>query len=307
MKKILITLAFLLPAFVSAAEAPLIHLSKSNTLVLNDVVTQESVAKIMVQARKMDQTLFSGDEPIYLVLNTPGGDVEAGISLARFLNGLHRKIETITIFAASMGFQIAQQLSTRHIVHQGVLMSHHARGGVEGEFGGEQPTQLGNRLAFFTKQIKELDEQTVRRTKGKQTLETYTHAYDHELWLSDETSVSGGYADDIVNVVCDKSIQGTDTHSAEFMGMPLTFETDRCPLNTGILSVKMQVPTTKGALSYEQFVAEGGRFAADCLVASGTNPKVVCSLDTTLTPDKIEEARKAFIKSKSASRTAAQY
>lgn len=298
MKKLLTALLLLTPAIVHA-DTPLIHLTKSNTLSLNEVVTQESVAKLMVQARKMDQALFAGDEPMYLVLNTPGGDVQAGIALSRFLNGLHRKVETITIFAASMGFQIAQQLSTRHIVSYGTLMSHHAKGGVEGEFGGEEPTQMGNRLAYFTKIIKELDEQTVKRTKGKQTLSNYTHAYDHELWLSDETAVAQGYADDVVNVVCDKSIQGTEEHGTEFMGMPVRYETDKCPMNTGILNAKMLVPTNKGSLTYEEFVSKSGRFAADCLVASGTNPQAVCSLDTTLTPDKIEQARVSFILSKS--------
>lgn len=298
MKKLLTGL-LLLASTAVMADQPLIHLTKSNTLVLNEVVTQESVAKIMVQARKLDQSLFAGDDPMYLVLNTPGGDVEAGIALARFLNGLHRKTETITIFAASMGFQIAQQLSLRHIATHGTLMSHHAKGGVEGEFGGQEPTQLGNRLAFFTKEIKELDEQTVRRTNGKQTLETYTRAYDHELWLSDETSVSEGYADDVVDVVCDKNIQGTEVHKAEYMGMPVEYETDKCPMNTGILGVKMQVPSNKGLLTYQDFVEKAGRFSADCLVASASNPNAVCSLDTTLTPDKIEQARLSFILSRS--------
>lgn len=307
MKKLLIGLLLLLTPGVAFGDLPLIHLNKNNTLVLNEVVTQASVAQIMVQARKMDQALFSGDEPMYLVLNTPGGDVEAGIALSRFINGLRRPTETITIFAASMGFQIAQQLKARHIVKNGTLMSHHAKGGVEGEFGGQEPTQLGNRLAFFTKEIQELDEQTVRRTKGKQTLASYTHAYDHELWLSDETSVAQGYADDVVSVVCDKTIQGTETHKSEFMGIPVEYETDKCPLNTGILNVKMQVPTNKGLLTYQEFVEKAGRFAADCLIASATNPNAVCSLDTTLTPDKIEQARLSFILSKSVTHSTSKY
>lgn len=306
MKKILIALLFLFPS-LAFGDAPLIHLTKSNTLVLNDVVTQESVAKLMMQARKMDQSMFSGDEPMYLVLNTPGGDVEAGIALTRFLNGLHRPVETITIFAASMGFQIAQQLKTRHIVHNGTLMSHHAKGGVEGEFGGQEPTQLGNRLAYFTKQVKELDEQTVKRTKGKQTLASYTKAYDHELWLTDEDSIIGGYADDIANVVCDRSIKGTEIHQAEFMGIPVQYQTDKCPLNTGILDVKMQVPTNKGLLTYQEFVEKAGRFSADCLVASANNPAAVCSLDTTLSPDKIEQTRLTFILSKSVVHSTSKY
>lgn len=306
MKKLLIALLLLTPVAATANE-PLITLTKSNTLSLSEVVTQESVAKLMVQARKLDQAFMAGDEPIYLVLNTPGGDVEAGIALARFLNGLHRPVETITIFAASMGFQIAQQLRTRHIVHGGTLMSHHAKGGVEGEFGGQEPTQMGNRLAYYTQQVKQLDLQTVKRTKGKQTLDSYTHAYDHELWLTDSSSISGGYADDLVNVVCDKSIQGTEVHEGEFMGMPVAFETDKCPMNTGVLGVKMQVPTNKGLLTYQQFVEKAGRFAADCLVASATDRDAVCSLDTTLTPDKIENARIAFIFSKSVVHSTSKY
>lgn len=306
MKKIAVVLLFLC-SFVASANSPLIHLKSDNTLMLNDVVTQESVAKIMVQARKMDQTLFSSDDPIYLVLNTPGGDVEAGIALTRFLNGLRRPVETITIFAASMGFQIAQQLKTRHIVKHGVLMSHHAKGGLEGEFGGQQPAQIDTRLAHYTALVKALDEQTVRRTKGKQTLESYTKAYDHELWVLDEAAVEQGYADDSVDVRCDRSIQGTELHSTDFMGIPIEYETDKCPLNTGILSVKMQVPTNKGVMSYEDFVNAGGSFSAECLMSAGSDTTKVCSLNTTLTAEKLVEAKLTFLLSKSAIHNAARF
>jgi len=91
------------------------------------------------------------------------------------------------------------------------------------------------------------------------------------------------------------------------MGLAVTYETDTCPLNTGVLNVRMQVPTNKGLLTYQDFVNSAGRFAADCLVASANDKTVVCSLDTTLTPDKIEQARLAFILSKTVIHNVSMY
>ncbi len=298
MKKLVVALLLLTPAFASA-ETPLIKLKKSNTLSLNGEVTQQSAGILMKEARQMDQTLFSSDDPIYLILNTPGGDVEAGIALAEFLNGLHRPVETITIFAASMGFQIAQQLKERHIVRYGTLMSHRARGSVAGEFGGIEPSQMGSRFAFWSKKIRELDEQTVRRTRGKQTLASYEHAYISELWLTGEDAVAKGYADDIVHAFCDSSIKGTESHKADVMGFSISYETDACPLNTGLLGVTVGVTTNRGLMSEADFLAKGGSFAPECLTESATNPNKVCALNTTLSFDKLNQAKEDFVKSKS--------
>jgi len=118
-----------------------------------------------------------------------------------------------------MGFQIAQNLGERLVLKSGVMMSHHAEGGTEGQMGGKGQSQLQARIGLWERRIKELDEETVRRTKGKQTLASYQEAYDHELWLTGKEAVEQGYADRVVTVRCDSSLDGYTTHEIMFMGV----------------------------------------------------------------------------------------
>lgn len=223
-----------------------IVLTKDNTMVLNSQVDGESVGAVIMKAKSLDSGLSGrlglNKEPLYLFLNTPGGSIQDGLELIEALNGLGRPINTITLFAASMGFQLAQNLGDRLILKNGVLMSHHARGQIEGDFGGVS-TQMDSRYKLWLDRIRELDEQTVKRTNGKKTYDTYIKEYDHEIWLTGTKSVQEGYADRIVSVRCDKSLSGTTAHEASFFGMTINYELDNCPLNTAPLNVKV------GALS----------------------------------------------------------
>ena len=174
-----------------------------------------------------------------MFLNTPGGSIQSGLEMIEALQGIGRPINSITLFAASMGFQIAQNLDDRLILKNGVLMSHHAAGGFEGSFGGIRPNQVDSRYQLWLDRVKELDEQTVRRTNGKQTYESYTKEYDHEVWLTGSKSVEEGYADRIVKVKCDSSLSGVTTKHASFMGLDIAYDLDNCPINTSPMNIRV--------------------------------------------------------------------
>jgi ATP-dependent Clp protease, protease subunit len=213
-----------------------ITLNESNLVSLRGEVTDESVAAVIQQLRKLDE--MHTDKPIYLFLYTPGGDIQAGLELIEAVHGLHRHVDTITMAAISMGFQIAQGLNERLALKSGLFMSHRAAGGFEGYFGGESPSQLDKRYSFWLQRIKELDEQTVARTKGKQTIETYRKNYSNEMWLSGQQAVEQGYADRVVTVRCDRSLDGTTDHTAQFLGMSFTYQLSKCPLITAAINAQ---------------------------------------------------------------------
>jgi ATP-dependent protease ClpP protease subunit len=176
---------------------------------------------------------------LYLFLNTPGGSIQAGLELNEALNGIGRPVDTITLFAASMGFQIAQNLGERLILKNGILMSHRAAGGFEGSFGGQQPSQMDSRYQFWLDRIRELDEQTVKRTNGKQTYASYIKEYANEMWLTGTKAVSEGYADRVVKIKCDSSLSGSTSHNASLMGFQVLYDLDNCPINTSPLNVRI--------------------------------------------------------------------
>ncbi len=81
-------------------------LTKDNTIVMNKVFTGASVANLANQAKNLDASAPSAD-PIYLVINSPGGSIDAGIELIENLSSLNREVKTINLWSASMGFHTA--------------------------------------------------------------------------------------------------------------------------------------------------------------------------------------------------------
>jgi ATP-dependent Clp protease protease subunit len=273
-------------------------LTDKNTVSLKGAVTDSSVNQLIKTLRSLDTDKEVG-KPIYLVLYTPGGSIQAGIELIEAVNGLRRPVKTVTIFAASMGFQIAQNLEDRLILRGGVLMSHKASGGAEGEFGPGNDSQLDKRLNFWKERLLEMDKKTVERTGGKQTLKSYQDAYENELWLTGSASVDSGYADKVTSMRCSDSLKGTDDQEINFFGMKITIRFSKCPLQTVPEVVEMKVKTNMGDMSVEEFSAKGGILGIDCSIAKNrlTSPdgQVLCAVDSSLTKEKLDQERKKII------------
>lgn len=279
-----------------------IVLTADNTISLNDEINGESVAAVITKAKKLgdvsvlDKVSQKKQGCINLFLRTPGGEIQTGLEMLEALNGLDRCVNTITMFAASMGFQTAQQLGKRYIVQNGVLMSHRARGGFEGEFGGQKPSQIDSRKGFWEQRIQEMDEKTVERTNGKQTLASYQAAYVPELWLTGRQAVEQGYVDEVVEVKCDESLKGVTTHSVNFMGIiNIDYDLDNCPLNSTPMNVRIgRILTNKGMMSMDDFMAKNGGFGSPCLVASGVDANKVCAMNTDLTLERVSSLKSQF-------------
>lgn len=216
-------------------------LTKDNVVVMNDVFLPTVVAQVTQKARDMD-SLLPSNEPIYVILDSPGGSIEAGIEFINNLNSLNRPVHTITIFAASMGFQTVQGVNgKRYILPQGTLMSHRARGAFSGEF----PGQLDSRYNYYLKRVSAMDATAVSRTEGKYDAASYANLIRDEFWCDGKECVDKGFADEVVTPVCDGSLQGTTSEDQKFifMGMPITVTLikSKCPLVTGILDFKISV------------------------------------------------------------------
>jgi ATP-dependent Clp protease protease subunit len=213
-----------------------IVLTADNTVNLNGEINDQSVAATIQALYKLDS---KSKKPIYLFIYSPGGSIQAGFELIEAAKGLQRPVDTITMFGASMAFNTVQALGNRNMLKNGILMAHRASGGFEGSFGGQAPSQIDSRYSFWLQRIKELDEQTVAKSKGKQTMKSYLDTYKNEAWFTGSQAVEQGYADNIVTVRCDKSLEGTSIHKVDFMGMQIQFETAACPLITAPLNVKL--------------------------------------------------------------------
>jgi ATP-dependent Clp protease, protease subunit len=252
MKNLLIALCLLFGAQAFAGDQ--VILTVDNTIAINDEFDGHSVAQIAQKARELDARIPSQD-PIYLVINSPGGSIEDGLELIENLSNLRRPVITISLFSASMGFQTVQALGARYITGMGTLMSHRAAGG----FWGQIPGSLGTRYAFYLKRVQKLDNNAVKRSGGKLTKASYATLIQDEYWCDGQDCIDQGLADKIVSPSCDKSLTGSTNVSIfqALMGavVEVFAEYDNCPLNTNVLKYTLLVngePLFKDGVSIEE-------------------------------------------------------
>lgn len=209
-----------------------ITLTDRNSVRFNEEFTEIYTAKIQGEIIAKVSKLAS-DEPLYIVMDSPGGSVFAGAVLIDNLKALGHPIHTITIFSASMGYQLVQNLGTRYILPSGVLMSHRAAGGVQGQFYGE----IESRLQMIKDVVDSLDQVAADRTKT--TLEEYKKSVQNELWAVGEKAVKTHQADAIAKATCDKSLRGTESRFVNtFLGrIELVFS--KCPIITAPIDFKL--------------------------------------------------------------------
>lgn len=247
-KKLLFVSVFLL-SIVTQAET--VVLKEDNTVSFFGVVNGANVTRAMVDIQRLND--LQTDGPIYLVLNTPGGSIIDGMDFIRFAKTSRREIRTVTIFAASMGFQIVEALPGKRLMAEyGVLMSH--RASVMG-IGGQYPGELNVRVDFLAQISEELDSVAAKRSNLSE--KEYKALIHDEYYATPKKAIQDKFADEKVGVSCDKSLSATNTQEFESMFGTILVEFSKCPLITGPISVQFKVTTdqNKNQSAYELFYA----------------------------------------------------
>jgi ATP-dependent protease ClpP protease subunit len=209
-------------------------LNARSTLTFRGVVTSEKIATMQLELIEMSRKLNVG-ETIYLVLDTPGGEIDAGKQFIDTTKSIPQEVKTITVFAASMGFQFVQNMGERLIVPSGTLMSHRARfGGLSGQVPGEYIT----RLNYGYRGVLKLDVNAAERMGL--SLEKYQALVHDEYWVDGQDAVEDHAADRMVLARCDESFNGTSEELlGEMFGVKIYGVMSKCPIYTGILALKM--------------------------------------------------------------------
>lgn len=228
MIRTLLTLTVALLASVAQAET--VALNETNTVTFRGVVDYDTVAKAQVELMKKAEA----GKPLYLVLDTPGGSVDAGNRLIDTINGLSVKVHTITLFAASMGFNIAQASGDRLIIPTGELMSHRARGGVQGEI----PGSIQVRLNHYLVMLDGMHETSAKRMGL--SLSQYHGLIKDEYWTFGERAVKEKAADRVVTAKCSSELaNGTESITILTLFGALKVTMSTCPLVSGPLGVDL--------------------------------------------------------------------
>lgn len=223
----LLNLLLLIPVLhFTPATAETIALNTNNTVVIRGEITGSTMVAAQLTLAKQVVKRGFRTYPIYIVLDSPGGSIEAGFMFTQFAKTISN-LHTISIFSASMASAIVQELpGDRLVTENGTLMFHRAAAGVEGTV---ETGSLEAQLYYIKKRVLMLENANASRMRMR--LADYKSLIVNELWLDSDDSVLYRAADRKVDIVCSGEMINkieTTTYFSIFGSVQFGFSA--CPL-----------------------------------------------------------------------------
>lgn len=219
-------LLILLVAVDCFASKGIINLNPNNTATLRGEVNESSVREIELKIVELNQIRGDKQYPIYLVLDTPGGEVDSGLSLIEFLKSI-RDLNTITLFAASMGSAIQQGVKgTRYGTETQISMFHRARGTISGYF---EDGEMESRLKMAKDIVRGMEKNNASRIGI--SLEEYKKKVKDEWWIVGDSAIKEHVLDEVVDIHCSNSlVEKKEYAEVQVFIFSMKVEYSSCPL-----------------------------------------------------------------------------
>jgi len=209
-----------------------ILLTPDNHVSLIGEVNQQSVGNFLIEIGRKNHTK-NGE--IYIVLNSPGGQVGAGNNLVehiRFLQAENVTVNCLALNAASMAFAILQACDNRLVTTTSLLMQHQiSNDGIDGSF------ESIRSYVDFMMQLE--DYMTIFQAERlNMTEHNFREKTEHDWWLLGTNAVTENVADQVVTVGCHTSLYAnTKNVTVTTMFGPVDLVYSTCPAVTGYLAV----------------------------------------------------------------------
>jgi ATP-dependent Clp endopeptidase proteolytic subunit ClpP len=142
------------------------------------------------------------EEPIYIILKSPGGNVINGAMIISAMEAAKGPVYTICdTLCASMAAMIFEYGTGRYIVDRSFVMFHPASGGVSGSAG-----RVASRLNSIQRFMGKMEAYVAQRANI--TFERYKQLSGVELWIDGEDAVNTGFADVLVSYILPPAFTG---------------------------------------------------------------------------------------------------
>jgi len=167
-----------------------INIDEKRLLVIRDDVNEGVIDPLIIKMNKLDK---EKKDPIYLIINTRGGQIDSGMSLVTTITSIKSPVICIIDNKAySMGAVIATYCPKTYIHKYATVMFHYAAYGVRGP-----ENIVPSRLAIIQKELKKLHLE-VASNLGI-TYDQYIEKIRNEWWMTAEEAVSNKVADVLIN------------------------------------------------------------------------------------------------------------
>jgi ATP-dependent Clp protease protease subunit len=192
------------PAPAPAAQATKLSTLK-NIVFLNTQVDEYSVNEIITRL----QTLEGSKEPVYLLIDSPGGSVFDGARLITQMESMKTPVNTVCVgLCASMGAMIHSYGKQRLITARSTLMYHPASGGAQGQI----PNMLA-RLNYAQNFVGKL-EANVQKRSGMAKAD-YEKRIAYEFWADSDEAKALKLVDNVVALNVTLPAAKADSRSPE--------------------------------------------------------------------------------------------
>ena len=175
-------------------EPELIEFKKDNFVSLRETINQDSSSRLLSKLNLIE----TKHNTIYLYINSPGGDVMAGLEIVNYIKSLQtreKQVICIAHNAMSMAFVIFQYCSQRYILYSSTLMQHQMALGVKGKL-----YDINSRMSYFNSLELKINQD--QATRLNMTLADFTHLIQNDWWLYAEDILLNKAADKIVSIFC---------------------------------------------------------------------------------------------------------
>lgn len=147
---------------------------------------------ILQQIAQIQQLSTSSSEPIYLMIDSPGGSVFDGYKMLSAMESSRAPIYTVCMsLCASMAAIIHQYGTQRYMFDRATLMFHDAAGGFQGEM-----KKMQTRLNYINRALEKVDRKIA--SKIGISYEKYMSLHQNELWIDAEDATKMHFADAVV-------------------------------------------------------------------------------------------------------------
>lgn len=232
MKLLLLILSTLTLLMATPAKSQ-IELDEGNVVALKGAVTQTSVYEVIQNLGKRQ----GKKEKVYLVIDSPGGSVFAGLDLAYYLQTSGKNVTCVSKTAISMAFVILQACSERISMSNSVHMQHVASYGVQGD----APNNLSF-VKFLEKTLKVM--QTMQAERLGLSLPKFNQKTRDDWWLfGGEEPVKHNVTDKTEAVTCSSKLyEKKELMQVQTLFGNINVEVSACPLVSGGKLARNELP-----------------------------------------------------------------